>query len=221
MKRFRLSLIMVAMIALGIGTSAPSAFAWSPLSVSAPCSTDGVLLNWTVQGDSEASLNIDFAFDSAFSTFKTYALDSTTFSVLVPTGIVPEVWVRWTGDTTVGPWTGLAPTGCTHNVIAPAGSIGGPCADPSYYGVFDNSATTSQSIWFRMRWVTMNGLQTVKKLVPAGAIYKTWVHWARFNTKVKVGYKDPTTGIWKNLASLTAGRGSFPPCQYTPGWVYP
>lgn len=219
----RLQLVVAIMLSLVAGSlAATSAFAWSPMTVTAPCSTDGQTLVWTVQASqTETNLDIQFADNVAFNNYSTHTLDSTTLSVQVTTGIVPEVWVRWAADNSVVS-TGLAPTDCTPpNKIAPAGSIGGPCFDASYYGVFDNSATTTQAIKFRVRWYTTTGLHAKVKIVPAGMIYTTWVHWAKPNTPFSVAYKDPTTGKWILLAKVIAAHGWYPACQYTPGWSHP
>jgi hypothetical protein len=216
--------LALALVATALLGTAGAAFAWSPLTVAAPCSTNDQTLVWTVQASqTEANLDIQFADNVAFTGFTTYTLDSVTLSVQVTTPIVPEVWVRWASDNSVVS-TGLAPTGCTQgtqDVIAPAGGVRGPCYDPSYYGIFDNSATTTQSIKFRMRWYTVAGLNAKVKVVPAGDVYDTWLHWAKPGTKVSVAYKSPTTGKWIDLASTTAAHGRFPGCKYTPGWQNP
>jgi hypothetical protein len=102
-------------------------------------------------------------------------------------------------------------------VIDPAGSIGGPCADPAYYGIFDNTGS-DVTIRFRFRWYTNYGLHTITKNVPAGAIYKTWEHWVKPFTVVRVGYQDPDTGAWMNLAKLTSVKGVYPACEYQRGF---
>ena len=209
---------LVLGVLLALSSGAGVALGWSPLSVSAPCSTDGQTLVWTVQGSAEANLDIQFADNAQFTNYSSWVLDSQTYSVQVTTAIIPEVWVRWTSDQNVVS-TGYAPDGCQPpENFAPAGSIGGPCYDASYYGVFDNSATTTQAVQFRFRWRTVSGWHTKSKIVPAGMTYTTWVHWAKPGTVVRVGYKDPDTGIWINLAHVTAVKGWYPACQYTPGW---
>ena len=105
-------------------------------------------------------------------------------------------------------------------VIAPTGDIGGPCADPAYYGIFDNTQSTVP-ITFRFRWYTNSGLQTVVKTVPAGAIYRTWEHWVKSYTTIRVGYQDPDTGMWINLATLQSVNGMYPVCVYKHGFDYP
>jgi hypothetical protein len=105
-------------------------------------------------------------------------------------------------------------------VIAPTGDIGGPCADPAYYGIFDNTQSTVP-ITFRFRWYTNSGLQTVVKTVPAGAIYRTWEHWVKSYTTIRVGYQDPDTGMWINLATLESVNGMYPVCVYKHGLEYP
>lgn len=107
-----------------------------------------------------------------------------------------------------------------EDVIKPEGSIGGPCDDPAYYGVFDNTDSTV-AIRFRFKWTTNYGVHVVTKVVPAGSIYRTWEHWAKPDTFVRVSYKSPDTGRWINLASLVAGHGSYPPCVYQRGFETP
>ncbi|MEO6350724.1 MAG: ice-binding family protein [Candidatus Limnocylindrales bacterium] len=111
------------------------------------------------------------------------------------------------------------------NVITKAkcdadGSIGGPCNDPAYYGVFDNTRSDA-AIRFRMKWTTTTGPQVTSKWVPGGSIYRTWEHWAKPGTNVRVSYKDPDSGKWINLASTVAVHGSFPPCDYQRGFETP
>jgi hypothetical protein len=105
-------------------------------------------------------------------------------------------------------------------VIAPQGDIGGPCADPAYYGIFDNTASTVP-LKFRFRWYDSNGLNVVTKIVPAGAIYRTWEHWVSPNTVIRVAYQDPDTGVWITLTSETSVNGLYPPCEYQRGFEYP
>jgi len=102
-------------------------------------------------------------------------------------------------------------------VIDPKGSIGGPCADPAYYGIFDNS-TSTVPIRFRFTWYTTLGHNKIVKMVPGGMKYTTVQRWAKPGTPVRVGYQDPVTFEWHNLDNLIADHGSFPPCDYVPGW---
>lgn len=104
--------------------------------------------------------------------------------------------------------------------VQPVGDIGGPCADPAYYGIFDNTASTV-AVKFRFRWYTRLGLHSVRKTVPAGAIYRTWEHWVKPFTIIRVGYKNPTTGKWVNLAKKESVKGNYPPCEYKRGFTYP
>ena len=67
----------------------------------------------------------------------------------------------------------------------PGGEVGGPCNDPAYYGIFDNSGSDA-AIRFRMKWTTTTGLHVVAQWVPGGSIYRTWEHWAKPGTKVLV-----------------------------------
>lgn len=108
------------------------------------------------------------------------------------------------------------------DVICPAnggpdGGIGGPCADPAYYGIFDNTDSTVANV-FRFQWYNGNGLNTVKKTVPAGLIFRTWEHWVKPFTTIRVAYKDPTTGNWVTLASEQSVKGVYPPCEYKRGF---
>jgi hypothetical protein len=103
---------------------------------------------------------------------------------------------------------------------APAGHIEGPCADPAYYAVFDNTATDpSITTKFRFRWYNNNGLNTAVKLVPGGDTYTTYQHWAKPGTYVSVWYKDNTTGAWVRLERELVVKGSYPACIYQPGWT--
>jgi hypothetical protein len=97
------------------------------------------------------------------------------------------------------------------------GRVGGPCSDPAYYGIFDNTASDA-TIRFRMKWTTTTGVHVQAVWVPGGQIYRTWEHWAKPGTEVKVSYKDPDTGQWMNLASVTSVHGSFPACDYKHGF---
>ena len=97
------------------------------------------------------------------------------------------------------------------------GSVEGPCAGPAYHGVFDNS-TGVHSVEFRFRWETAQGTRLVTQSVPAGQVYKTWPHWAKPGSIVRVSYRNRTTGRWINLSARMAVRGYFAPCSYTPGF---
>jgi hypothetical protein len=98
----------------------------------------------------------------------------------------------------------------------PGGGVGGPCNDPAYYGIFDNSASAA-AILFRIKWSNAARVRTFTRLVPAGRIFRTWEHWAKPDTKVIVSYKSPTTGTWVKISSLVATRGWFPVCVYQHG----
>ena len=100
------------------------------------------------------------------------------------------------------------------------GTIGGPCNDPAYYGVFDNTAGTV-AIQFRIKWTTMTGQKVIAKWVPAGSIYRTWEHWAKPGSKIRVSYKDPGSGVWIGLALATSVHGMFPACVYKHGFDTP
>lgn len=101
----------------------------------------------------------------------------------------------------------------------PGGGVGGPCADPAYYGIFDNTGSAT-AILFRMRWATPR-LHVQKRLVPGGSIFRTREHWTKPGTKVVVSYKNPSTGNWVKLASVVTIRGYFPPCVYQHGLETP
>jgi len=100
------------------------------------------------------------------------------------------------------------------------GSVGGPCNDPAYYGVFDNSAS-AVAITFRLKWTTTTGVKVATERVPAGEIYRTWEHWAKPGTKILVSYKDPGSGKWISLASKVSIHGMFPACVYQHGFETP
>jgi hypothetical protein len=102
----------------------------------------------------------------------------------------------------------------------PDGGIGGPCNDPAYYGIFDNTGS-DEAIRFRMRWTTTTGAHVASLWVPGGQIYRTWEHWAKPGTVVRVGYKDSSNGRWINIASTVAVHGSFPACDYQRGFETP
>lgn len=107
-------------------------------------------------------------------------------------------------------------------IIDPDGDIRGPCADPAYFAVFDNTASTVD-ITFRFRWYNFNGLNTVTKTVPAGEYYITWQKWVKAYTTMRISYKDPETGLWVNLVNEQSGKGRYPACTaeshgYIPGF---
>ena len=102
----------------------------------------------------------------------------------------------------------------------PGGSVGGPCNDPAYYGVFDNSGSDA-TIRFRLKWVTTTGAHVVSRWVPGGQIYRTWEHWAKPGTDVLVSYKDPVSGQWVNVGSEVSVHGSFAACSYQHGFETP
>src|SRR3954454_8197974 len=123
-----------------------------------------------------------------------------------------------------GAWILTISHGCVGTVedlpFAPAGHVGGPCADPAYYAVFDNSGTDASfaPVKFRMRWYNNNGLNAVTKFVPGGMIYTTFQHWAKPGTYVAVSYKDPNTGMWVLLDKELVVKGRYPACDVKPGW---
>jgi hypothetical protein len=106
------------------------------------------------------------------------------------------------------------------DIILPTGDILGPCADPAYYAFFDNSGSDT-AIRFRFTWYNNLGYHVASRVVPAGATYTTWQHWVKPFTQMKVGYKDPATGIWINLVKETSVQVSFPICEYEPGFSFP
>lgn len=102
-------------------------------------------------------------------------------------------------------------------VIDPTGSLEGPCADPAYYAIFDNTASTV-FIKFRFRWYNNHGLNAAVKWVPGGSKFITWQHWAKPGTYASVWWKDPIDGSWHLLDRELVIKGSYPPCEYDPGW---
>ncbi len=128
-------------------------------------------------------------------------------------------------DTGNGSWILTISHGCVgetveDDVIDPAADILGPCADPAYYAIFDNTGSTV-AIKFKFRWINNLGMHVVTRIVPAGSTYTTWQHWVKPFTEMKVGYKDPDTGFWINLVKETSVKGSFPVCEYSPGFATP
>jgi hypothetical protein len=101
----------------------------------------------------------------------------------------------------------------------PGGGVGGPCNDPAYYGIFDNSASATP-VLFRLKWTNSTGLHVVARLVPGGAIFRTWEHWSKPGTKVVVSYRNGN-GNWVRLDSLVAVHGYFAPCVYQHGYETP
>jgi len=126
-------------------------------------------------------------------------------------------------ETGNGSWVLTISHGCIGTVedefIPPTGHIGGPCADPAYYAVMDNSAGNTL-VKFRFRWYNNNGLNTSVKWVPAGDTFTTWQHWAKPGTYVSLSYKDPNTGMWVLLDKELVVKGRYPACDYTPGWTH-
>lgn len=106
------------------------------------------------------------------------------------------------------------------DIIDPKGDILGPCADPAYYAIFDNTGSTV-AIKFKFIWYNNLGKHVTTKTVPAGSMYTTWQHWVKPFTQMKVGYKDPTTGVWINLVKETSVKGVYPVCPYSPGFSTP
>ncbi len=111
-------------------------------------------------------------------------------------------------------------TKATCDTNNPGGGVGGPCNDPAYYGVFDNTGSDA-TIRFRIKWTTTTGPHVASRWVPGGSIYRTWEHWAKPGTKVLVSYKNPDTGAWVNLGSAVSVHGRFAPCQYVHGLETP
>jgi hypothetical protein len=128
--------------------------------------------------------------------------------------------VATTGE---GSWVLTISHGCIGTVedefIPPTGHIEGPCADPAYYAIMDNSAGNTL-VKFRFRWYNNNGLNTSVKWVPAGDTFTTWQHWAKPGTYVSLSYKDPNTGMWVLLDKELVVKGRYPACNYTPGWTH-
>lgn len=106
-------------------------------------------------------------------------------------------------------------------VINPAGEIEGPCADPAYYARFDNSGSTVD-ILFRFSWYNrVNGalsLNNVYKTVDAGGVFLTRQKWVSNFTWMRISYKDPNTGEWILLDRELSAKGTYPACDYTPGY---
>jgi len=131
-------------------------------------------------------------------------------------------------DTGNGSWILTISHGCVgetveDDVIDPAGDIRGPCADPAYFAIFDNTNSTVD-VTFRFRWYNFNGIHVVKKTVPAGQYFITTQRWVKAYTTMRIGYKDPTTGFWMPLVNELSGKGRYPACTavshgYIPGFA--
>jgi len=166
----------------------------------------------------------------------TLTIDGTTYSGVHPTGqyqivtpgldpsTITDAHTNFAvADTGNGAWILTISHGCVgvkDLPFKPTGNLGGPCADPAYYAVFDNTGTDASyaPVKFRMRWYNNHGLNAVTKLVPGGFKWTTYQHWAKPGTIVSVSYKDPTSGAWILLEKQTVVRGSFPVCDVAPGW---
>jgi len=106
------------------------------------------------------------------------------------------------------------------NPVNPQGSIFGPCGDPAYAGIFDNTASTV-AIRFRFTWHTTKGLNKIVKMVPAGATFHTVLRWSKPGTYDWVAYQDPNTGVWIGLDNEKAVRGRYRMCnEWVPGWTF-
>ncbi len=167
----------------------------------------------------------------------TLTIDGTTYTdsndghqIVTPSydaATITDAHTNFVVDTTGnGAWILTISHGCGNGTVEvlpfmPTGSIGGPCADPAYYAIFDNSGTDASfaPVKFRMRWYNNHGLNAVTKLVPGGDIYTTYQHWAKPGTYVSVSYKDPSTGAWVLIQKVLVVKGSYPACDYTPGWT--
>ena len=168
----------------------------------------------TTNGDEALHVNGDTYTDSDSHQIVTPGYDVSTLTAYMSFTV---------NDPGNGSWVLTISHGCftkQDQEITPQGSINGPCSDPAYYAVFDNSQS-NVTLKFRMVWYTTTGVHTKKKDVPGGSIYTTYQHWAKPGTWIYVGYKDPNTGVWTNLASLQAAHGNYPPCDFTPGWSSP
>ena len=74
----------------------------------------------------------------------------------------------------------------------------------AYFAIFDNTDSTVD-ITFRFRWYNFNGVNVVTKEVPAGSYFITRQKWVKAYTTMRIGYKDPDTGLWVNLGVLYSG----------------
>jgi hypothetical protein len=106
------------------------------------------------------------------------------------------------------------------DVYAPTAEIEGPCADPAYYGVFDNTNST-MTVKFRYTWWNGLGRNTFYKYVPAGAIYTMWDKWSKAYTNIKIHAKNPDTGKWELMDHEVTVKGYYPPCTVPRGFAYP
>jgi hypothetical protein len=100
-----------------------------------------------------------------------------------------------------------------------SGSIEGPCGGPTYYGVFDNSHGVDP-VRFRMTWRTGGATRIATRWVPAGAVFRTWKHWSKPGTFVRLAYRNADTGRWVALDAERAAPGAGV-CAYAPGLTFP
>jgi len=94
-----------------------------------------------------------------------------------------------------------------EEVIDPAGSFIGPCADPRVKAIYDNTASTVPVLF---KWVHKAGNQKVK---PARRVHKRWVdggdefttkwHWVRGGgAKTRITYWNTETRTWDLLDQM-------------------
>jgi hypothetical protein len=99
------------------------------------------------------------------------------------------------------------------------GSIEGPCGGPTYYGVFDNS-DGAHPVRFRLTWRNGGTTRIATRWVPAGAVFRTWKHWSKPGTFVRLAYRNTDTGRWVALDAERAASGAGV-CDYAPGLTLP
>lgn len=160
-----------------------------------------------------------------------YAADTSTgstFKFMTPYYVPNPNLLTASADFTVddpgnGAWNLVISHGCPgtprEDQTPPDGHIGGPCADPAYYAVMDNTAG-SMTYKFIFRWQTASGFHRIKKYVPVGYIFTTWAKWVKPNTTATLKYWDEN-GDKHLLDSVVAAKGRYPACDYQPGWSQP
>jgi hypothetical protein len=218
-------LLVAAMTAalLSVGVIAP-ALALNEVESCAPANC--TIEDWTQPTNDEAYWEARFGMEctKVDSNISPVVLATDVAVLIIKAGNSNVIWQpapagAYTTDKGVSHWFYCGET-VEDDVIDPKASILGPCSDPAYYAIFDNTGSTVP-ITFRYRWYTNYGMHATLKTVPPGKIYTTWQHWAKPNTYVSVFYKDPNTGVWTKLARKLTVRGNWPVCVYTPGWSTP
>ena len=143
----------------------------------------------------------------------TLTLDAGTYTVTEPT--FPGYSTTYSNCSNIVVGNGETKT-CTvtnyddpvveDDVIDPHGSIFGPCGDPSFAGIFDNTGSDVQ-LRFKFTWRTTKGLNEIVKMVPSGAIYHTVLRWGKPGTQVRVLWQNPEHRCLDHPCIADGGQG--------------